>query len=59
MLEIGKPDSLGFVVGVADVIAHMRYFAAELTYSAHVPNSFREGRKDARSARLEKSLIAE
>jgi hypothetical protein len=35
LLEIGIPDAFGLVVRMADVVAYMRRFAAEFTYSAH------------------------
>jgi len=35
LLEVGIPDTFGLIIGMADVVAHMRGFAAELTYSAH------------------------
>jgi hypothetical protein len=35
LLQVGIPDALGFIVRMADIVADMRRFAAEFTYSAH------------------------
>jgi hypothetical protein len=35
LLEVGIPDTFGLVICMADVVAYMRRFAAEFTYSAH------------------------
>jgi len=35
LLEVGIPDTFGLVICMADVVAYMRGFAAEFTYSAH------------------------
>jgi hypothetical protein len=35
LLEVGIPNALGFVIGMADIVTYMRRFAAKCTYSAH------------------------
>ncbi len=35
LLQIGIPDALGLIVGMADVIPNMGRLAAEITHSAH------------------------
>ncbi len=40
LLEVGVPDSLGLIVGVADIISHGWSFPAEFTNSAHYSDPF-------------------
>lgn len=35
LLKVGKPDALGLIVGMADVVPHVRLFPAKLASSAH------------------------
>ena len=38
--EVGVPAFLGPIVGMADIIAHHGFFAADLTYLCHYRVSF-------------------
>jgi hypothetical protein len=35
-LEVRVPDPLGLVVGMADIVAHLRSLSAEVTLAAHL-----------------------
>ena len=39
-LEVGIPAFFGLIVGMADIIAHHGFFAADFTYSCHFRGSF-------------------
>jgi len=40
LLEVGVPTFLGLIVGMADIIAHHGFFAADFTYLCHYRVSF-------------------
>ena len=59
LLEVGIPNALGFIIGMADIVTDMRRFAAKCTYSAHESGFLSHQGWNAPFNQLKRFFIAE